>query len=457
MVVQEHSSFGIFAMKHVLLFFLLVPATFARDLSLHSSLFGPAPDGPTGTGQRTLRDVTSDHLYSLRMRHVEAWVLRNAMNGGASLKSFLSFNLDASFPTIVAARPTPIETSMPPENGPSNEDPAATNAPAVTRLLIEAAPTKATGPRASTQHQFDFIVGGFPKCGTTTLLKAFGANPETDMVPEEQCAIAALLQTDDVVVSRLKTTLLGMETVKATSTWQKQGFKCPTAIYSYKSIVRLEKHSPNARIIIGIRHPILMLESFYNYRVTELYERGLAGEEEVPFFLSLMDNFAEPWKGVSIHSVRFEFFLQQLGKTALDQAQLQALTDFSHYGHELAVKPSNFTIFCYTVDQLEDTDEDRSALFRNTLQEYLGLTKPLPPFGHENKNHAVGMTGHPETINICDDEFSTIRANVLQYARQTASWIQHHFIKARDVVVANREHFLESLHQWEIDPCEVEN
>jgi hypothetical protein len=436
-----------------LLIILLFPSTFARDLSLHASLVGPTPvDQAEIAVQRSLREVASDHLHALRMRHVETWVLRNAMNGGASLMSFLSFNADASFPTAPAAHPSPAGSTMPPGDGRFHQE-SATNTPASSLLLNETLPTNADGPRASTQHQFDFVVAGFPKSGTTTLLKAFGANPETDMVPEEQCAIAAPLQADDVVVGRLKTTLLGMETVKAESTWHKQGFKCPTAIYNYKSIVRLEKHSPNARIIIGIRHPILMLESFYNYRVTELYERGLAGEEAIPSFSSLMDNFADPWKGVSIHSVRFEFFLQHLGKTALDQAQLQALIEFSKYGHELAIKPSNFTVFFYTVDQLEDSDEDRSAMFRSALQQYLGLTMPLAPFGHENKNHAVGSTGHPETINICDDEFSALRDNVLQYAQQTASWIQNHFSKSRDVVVANREHFLESLSKWEIDPC----
>ena len=44
--------------------------------------------------------------------------------------------------------------------------------------------------------QFDFVVGGFPKCGTTTLLKAFEAHPETDMAAQEQCAVAAPSQPD---------------------------------------------------------------------------------------------------------------------------------------------------------------------------------------------------------------------------------------------------------------------
>lgn len=440
-----------------LLLLSITGCTLARDLSLHFVQVGYDENDPE-PNQRSLREI--DPQDTMTSRRVDLSLLRQAMNGGPALESFTSLDLpdnvnkpssESSPVSLITIDQTgqreeeDIRSLKQVEGGAHDRNEPETDKPK---------PAIVTTTTPANLYQFDFIVGGFPKCGTTTLLKAFGANPETDMVPQEQCAIAAPSQADHLVVSRLKSTLSDMSTIRAGSTWHKQGFKCPTAIYNYKSISRLEKHSPNAKIIIGIRHPIHMLQSFYNYRVTELYERGQRGEETIPSFSDLMKDDAEPWRGVSIHAVRFEFFLQQLGKTTMDRSQLEQFASFSLYGHELAVKPSNFTIFCYTVDQLEDADDLRSEQFRSSLQQYLGLTTPLAPFGHENKNHAVGSTGHPETIRICDDQFANIRNTAIVNARTTADWIRNEFLQARDVFVANPEHFLETVQQWETDPCQ---
>lgn len=444
----------------MLLLISIISCAIARDLSLHWFSIGDGYEEIRDDRQRSLRQI--NNRDAMGNRRVNSSLLRQAMKGGPALTSFASLDLQESslsdnFDSAndfdrpdegVAEAPSALKTS---ERVISLRDENKNQPKAANDVTKPAIATVSSG----TLHQFDFVVGGFPKCGTTTLLKAFGANHETDMVPQEQCAIAAPSQADHLVVSRLKSTIFDMSTVKAGSIWHKQGFKCPTAVYTYKSIVRLEKHSPNAKIIIGVRHPIHMLQSFYNYRVTELYERGHAGDQTIPQFAELMKDDSEPWRGVSIHAVRFEYFLQQLGKTTLDRSQLQEIASFSRFGHELAVRPSNFTVFCYTVDQLEDTDDLRSEQFRATLQQYLGLTTPLAPFGHENKNHAVGSTGHPESIRICDDKFAEIRNTALENAKKTASWIRNDFLQSPDVFVANTEHFLESLQKWETDPCQT--
>jgi hypothetical protein len=111
----------------------------------------------------------------------------------------------------------------------------------------------------------------------------------------------------------------------------------------------------------------------------------------------------------------------------------------------------------YTVDQLEDVNVTRSNMFRQTLQDYLGLSEPLPPMGHENKNHATGEAGHAETIDICDDQWTSVRAEVTKVAVQSAQWIKQHFVASKDVVVANPGHFVETLQTWGIDPCDSKN
>jgi len=248
-----------------------------------------------------------------------------------------------------------------------------------------------------------------------------------------------------------------MHSFKAGDDFMKRAFKCPTSMYNYKAIIRLEKHSPNAKFVVGVRHPVKMMQSFYNYRVAENYQKGLNGTEPIPSFLDLMeDPLSEPWKGVSMQSVRFELFLQSLGKTAMtpeDFANLVALTDA---GYELAIKPNNFTIFLYTVDQLEDEDETRSAILLQELQSFLGLSTPLLPFGHENKNHiALEASAPPETIDICEAQYAEIRRVLLENGIQTAQWLREKFLHSPDVFVSQNNHFISTLADWGMDPCDV--
>ena len=290
---------------------------------------------------------------------------------------------------------------------------------------------------------FDFVVAGFPKCGTTTLLKAFEAHEETDMAASEQCAIASPLQADARVHKLLDGTLNAL----SSRPQMKRSFKCPTAMYNYKSIARMEKHSPNAKFVIGMRHPVKMLQSFYNYRITEIKERGL--DEAIPSLEKVLANDM-PWKGVSMQSTRFELFLMQLGKT---DVSAEHLTDLTRTNYDLAIKPTTFSVFLYTVDQLEDANEQRNHELRRHMQEYLDLKKPIEPFGHENTNHHVGKAAHAESISICDNKWATVRAQLIEQGAKTAEWIRDHFIHSEDVQVANQEHFLETLQSWGSDPC----
>ena len=47
---------------------------------------------------------------------------------------------------------------------------------------------------------------------------------------------------------------------------QKYGIKCPTMIRVTNAIENLMKVSVQTRLVIGVRHPVLWFQSFYNYR-----------------------------------------------------------------------------------------------------------------------------------------------------------------------------------------------
>lgn len=305
--------------------------------------------------------------------------------------------------------------------------------------------TDESSTTSATTSGFDFVVAGFPKCGTTALLKAFALHNETDMAMTEKCAVASPGMPDFVVWRKMDEILQELSRERSI----KRSFKCPTAIYNHKTIARLEKHSPTAKLVIGVRHPIHMLQSFYNYRVTEIYQRNL--DEDVPAFADVMGSL-DPWKGVSLASPRYELFLMQFGKTDISPADIQGF--MGQPGYQLAIRPSRFQIFLYSTEQLEDTDTDRAQSFREGLQEYLGLQYPIAPFTHENVNHQVGEEGYEETINICDRQWKTVRRQLLQQGQYSAEWIRDKFLQSPDVTVINLEHFLQTLETWTSDPCD---
>lgn len=290
----------------------------------------------------------------------------------------------------------------------------------------------------NSQRGFDFVVAGFPKCGTTTLLQAFAAHEETDMALQEQCDIAAPLQPDARVHKMLDNTLSTLSSDPNV----KRSFKCPTSLYSHKSISRLEEHSPASKLIVGMRHPVEMLQAFYNDRIAEIKERKL--DHKIPTLEEVLER-GDPWKGVSMQSTRFDLFLMQLGKTHITAKNMKEL---AQAGLDLTIKPNEIKVFLYTVDQLKDQDSSRATEFRSELQGFLGLHKPLDAF-HNVNHHQV----YPESIDICDDQWAQVRGKLVQEGTKTAKWIQKHFMHSNDVVVANQEHFLQSLESWSTDPC----
>ena len=348
-------------------------------------------------------------------------------------------------PTPVPS-PAPSEVTDPdcPQTEPPRPSPANRKLRTRTDKRRQTVEMPFNNQRSEKEDMFDFIVAGFPKCGTTTLLEAFAAHSETDMNPTEKCVVASPGLPDPVVLRKLDETISEMSAIPNI----KRSFKCPTAIYNHKTISRMEKHSPDAKFIVGVRHPILMMQSFYNYRVTEIYQRGL--EEKIPSFEAAISR-KQPWKGVSVDATRFDLFLKQYGKTDMSPEDLFGL--MGHPGYQLAIQPNRFNIFLYTVDQMQDEDKERNQEFRASLQRYLGLSEPLAPFSHENINHHVGAKGFNETIDICEDRYSSIRKDLIEQGIKSADWIRDHFIRSRDVVVANEKHFLATLDSWRVDPC----
>ena len=300
------------------------------------------------------------------------------------------------------------------------------------------------------QYVYDFVTVGFPGSGGAILEQGFALHNETLMASEDQCDIVSQSKSDEVVAKQLDTTLDGLVNQDRGA---KYSFKCPTAIFSCNTISRLEKHSPDAKLILGLRHPIMMLESLYNARVAQVHEHHLY--QKIPTFdEAIVANTA--WKDVSLVSTRFEIFLLQFGKTALSAEDMKILVDEEPTaGYHLAIRPNKFSIFLYSYEQLRDADPERSAAFRGELGLYLNLSSPLLYSNNNDPIEKKTAVVYAETINICGDQYTELRRSLLPQASHTAKWIRERFLASSDVVTANTEHFLTTLEKWSVDPCRL--
>lgn len=296
--------------------------------------------------------------------------------------------------------------------------------------------SKPKGPR----RKLDFLIGGFAKSGTTTLVYAFANHSETDISLKEKCQIGGSNLAAGPAYAKLTEVVHELSTDPAIQ----RGIKCPISLRSHRTLSLLARHSPETKIIIGVRHPVRFLESHYNYRITELYDKNQRAN--IPPIETLVDN---EWRGVWTRNARFEIPLMQLGKTNMTTMEIQKLGLMAHS----AIVPNRFKVFIYSLEQMKDTNVTRTDSFRHELETFMELEQPLKPFGHENLNHFVRENAYKETIDICNDKYIALRTELITKGRETQLWLRNKFLKSQDVTVANRDHFLELLDSWGSDPC----
>ena len=331
------------------------------------------------------------------------------------------------------------------------------------------------GAQPQQQPPLDFVVAGFPKCGTTTLLYAFQQHQHENilMSNREVCAMKDKRRPEHVVDQRYRRELLASWNVVAkddnllASYQDKQkGIKCPTILYSDKAIDRLlrwygrhsnaSKDSSSTTInttkplrwIIGMRHPMRQVQSYYNYLVTEVYDKGYWFYKGIRSLESILlgTTSALPWKDMAPDSHLYEIHLERL----LSRISLENDDDTSH--------PPRPTVLVYTLEQMETTPSSVSSLARD-LQTFVGATHALS-WGHENRNHFTGARAHPETIDLCSPRFDTLRHKLLRQSQSTAQWIEEHILSAASPyhhmiqVGGGVDALREQVQTWKRDICD---
>jgi hypothetical protein len=288
----------------------------------------------------------------------------------------------------------------------------------------------------------NFAILGFPKCGTSTMMHHLSNHSQIQMFNDERCEMA----------SNQEVPLIRDWYNKLPAGDYVRGIKCPMDLENTKLSMRnYQKVFPKTNYIVGLRHPVLWFESFYNFRVHNKVPMAPADE--------LIGRCMKKNRGLCTFRGNFHLFLSNLNKTNITDPN-----EIQYIGQKIrrSMDPLPRTkqkVFLYDVRQLSDSDSGREAQLLTDLQSFLGLHEPISPMiwfkpgkKHENENTLKKV--NEMKINICDEKYIKLRDALMEQSINASRWISQYFIHAPDVFVSSKEHFSSVLMKsWERDPC----
>ena len=115
---------------------------------------------------------------------------------------------------------------------------------------------------ANKMRKANFGIIGFPKTGTSFLLHALGNHPEVSMPTFETCKISKFdkLKKENIFL------IAAQQSEDERTSPTRYGFKCPLMIRDTADLERFAPISNETRLVVGVRHPVLWFQSFYNFR-----------------------------------------------------------------------------------------------------------------------------------------------------------------------------------------------
>jgi hypothetical protein len=227
----------------------------------------------------------------------------------------------------------------------------------------------------------------------------------------------------------------------------KRGIKCPRDLENDFAVGNYAKFFPKTDFLVGMRHPVLWFQSFYNFRVYN--------NNPMPPAEELVGVCKKYTRQVCTNRARFHQYLANLGKTALEGDELQF---FKQGGKELRVYKHKGKLFLYHVEQLKDENPIRQLALRTDLTEFLGIPEILPPLRiwtkpGKNLTQEQLANANSHRLDICHANHTWIRNYLINQAKGTAEWILNYLLKAKDVYVSSPDYFRAVLKAWEVDPC----
>lgn len=292
----------------------------------------------------------------------------------------------------------------------------------------------------------DFYIAGWPKTGTSTLVNMLSNHPQIVM-PREESWYWWRPGNEKKGLSIIERELSrNARNSKLREQQHLRGIKCPGEYRSWAGVQLLSQvYGVRPKVIIGIRHPVLLFQSFYNFRVQNWHTRGwFYHKGEIPRPESLLGQDMNWGDGVNLNHFRFEQYLSLLMKAPPPSG------DWRGFGDAPPQRCVPNEVFIYHIDQLGDTDKQRLITFEESLRSFLGLDHPFSP---TIKSINVLGQKHPESIDICSSSHNHTRSRLMEVAKESSIWIKNHFLLSTSVTVANRDHFISLLLEFQNDPC----
>jgi len=291
----------------------------------------------------------------------------------------------------------------------------------------------------------DFAVVGFPKCGTTTL--------------EANLGYLAPMPVSDICTPVHQTVWYSYK--NWAPKYQKEGeekvfrgTKCPAFIQG-TWLKEWSKYLPRTKLIVGVRHPVLWFQSFWNMQVANRLTT-FAGDDPYKITEPCLDakgngcrNGCPSRQLLCMHRGRFHVALASLGKTDLsaEERKILAAND-PDGGNNVPDHKIRNSIFLYEQKMLgEDYMWD-------DLAKYIGADR-VP---HDKRVNSHGKNRDLE-VDFCIDKYDDFRAKMMPMAYEVAIWLQEYFIplakneSRTDVVIPRPDTFHELVEAYKIDPC----
>jgi len=333
---------------------------------------------------------------------------------------------------------------------------------------------KVVNPKAiksNVEFLMDFAIVGHPKCATTFTMEWLAQHEQVQMYTHELHALqtgnpAEFVQLmyelpHDHVTETIPRD--GSVSSKQTTTVQyKRGYKAPRDIANSLALDTFADYWPNANLIIGLRHPVLWFESFYNFRLRHNYTLPPANATEL--FIGQCTKV----HGVCTNEALFHHHLSLLGKTTMatpDELNLLTMpkdpfhptqTPRPYKRPKHSVIPNK--IFLYEISQLYSTNTTRADLYRQDLANFVGLQSPLPSIASMTKKSSSSSSSskpRPAALNICESQYTVLREILIANGQAASKWIRTYFLPHPDVTVSSPDYFEELLQSWMYDPCDT--
>jgi len=156
--------------------------------------------------------------------------------------------------------------------------------------------------------------------------------------------------------------------------------------------------------------------------------------------------------------------MYRLGKTIemTDSVIQKRIVDVHPYEAHHYLYPSENKVFLTEMTQFMDKDPERMGALKRDLADFLGLTHTFD----QDAPHAIpGMKWSAESqairdsrkIDICEEQYRPLRAELMKGARETSIWIRTFFLASKDVFISSPDAFDEAMRAWMNDPCEDES